>query len=103
MRRTRNPVYGYTVSRVQIPPFPPMTNFFSLLFFIFCLDCKHSLNPILKLVFQFLGAFSEFKRNIIRERQREGIAKAKEKGVYSGRKTLELVEITGIKPATYFR
>ncbi len=23
MRRTRNPVYGYTVSRVRIPPFPP--------------------------------------------------------------------------------
>ena len=23
MRRTRNPVYGYTVSWVQIPPLPP--------------------------------------------------------------------------------
>jgi hypothetical protein len=23
MRRTRNPVYGYTVSRVRIPPSPP--------------------------------------------------------------------------------
>ena|GEM_PF-3478023 len=25
MRRTRNPVYGYTVSRVRIPPLPPCT------------------------------------------------------------------------------
>ena len=25
MRRTRNPVYGYTVSRVRIPPLPPGT------------------------------------------------------------------------------
>ena len=33
-----------------------------------------------------LGAFAEFERELIRERQREGIAIAKAKGVYKGRK-----------------
>lgn len=33
-----------------------------------------------------LGAFAEFERSIIRERQAEGIKLAKEKGVYKGRK-----------------
>ena len=31
-------------------------------------------------------AFAEFERNIIRKRQAEGIAKAKERGVYENRK-----------------
>ena len=33
-----------------------------------------------------LAAFGEFERELIRERQREGIALAKAKGVYKGRK-----------------
>ena len=33
-----------------------------------------------------LGAFAEYERTLIRERQREGIAKARERGVYRGRK-----------------
>jgi DNA invertase Pin-like site-specific DNA recombinase len=33
-----------------------------------------------------LAAFGEFERDLIRERQREGIAIAKAKGVYKGRK-----------------
>lgn len=33
-----------------------------------------------------MGAFAEFERNIIRKRQAEGIAKAKARGVYRGRK-----------------
>jgi DNA invertase Pin-like site-specific DNA recombinase len=33
-----------------------------------------------------MGAFAEFERNIIKKRQAEGIAKAKAKGVYKGRK-----------------
>jgi DNA invertase Pin-like site-specific DNA recombinase len=33
-----------------------------------------------------MGAFAEFERSLIRERQREGIALAKRKGVYKGRK-----------------
>jgi DNA invertase Pin-like site-specific DNA recombinase len=32
-----------------------------------------------------MGAFAEFERNIIRKRQAEGIAKAKDRGVYMGR------------------
>ena len=33
-----------------------------------------------------LSVFSEFETNLRKERQMEGIAKAKEKGVYKGRK-----------------
>jgi DNA invertase Pin-like site-specific DNA recombinase len=43
-------------------------------------------NPIQKLMLQMMGAFAEFERSAIRERQREGIVKAKQKGVYKGRK-----------------
>lgn len=43
-------------------------------------------NPYSKLQLQMMGAFAEFERAIIRERQREGIAKAKARGVYQGRK-----------------
>lgn len=39
-----------------------------------------------KLMFQMLGAFAEFERSMIRERQKEGIEKAKAKGLYKGRK-----------------
>ena len=39
-----------------------------------------------KLLLQMLGAVGEFERALIRERQREGIAIAKTKGVYKGRK-----------------
>jgi DNA invertase Pin-like site-specific DNA recombinase len=42
-------------------------------------------DPLAKLLFQVLGSFAEFERDIIRERQREGIAKAKEAGVYKAR------------------
>ena len=38
-----------------------------------------------KLQLQMMGAFAEFERNIIRKRQAEGIAKAKERGVYDNR------------------
>ena len=43
-------------------------------------------DPMKNLMFQMMGAFAEFERAIIRERQKEGIALAKEKGVYKGRK-----------------
>jgi DNA invertase Pin-like site-specific DNA recombinase len=42
-------------------------------------------DPFAKLLFQVLGSFAEFERNIIRERQREGIEKAKAAGVYKAR------------------
>ena len=40
-----------------------------------------------ELLLTILAGFSAFERNIILERQREGIAIAKEKGVYKGRKS----------------
>ena len=39
-----------------------------------------------KLLLSVMGAFAEFERSLIRERQREGIALAKAAGVYKGRK-----------------
>jgi len=41
-----------------------------------------------KLLLSVMGAFAEFERELIRERQREGIALAKERGVYTGRKKM---------------
>jgi DNA invertase Pin-like site-specific DNA recombinase len=42
--------------------------------------------PISQLLLSVMGAFAEFERSLIRERQREGIAIAKKKGLYKGRK-----------------
>jgi DNA invertase Pin-like site-specific DNA recombinase len=42
--------------------------------------------PMAKLMLTMLAGFCEFERELIRERQREGIAIAKAKGVYKGRK-----------------
>ncbi|MFI8609023.1 recombinase family protein [Pseudomonas sp. NPDC077649] len=42
-------------------------------------------SPMQKLMLSMMGSFAEFERSMIRERQREGIAKAKENGVYKGR------------------
>ncbi len=42
--------------------------------------------PMSMLMLSMLGAFAEFERSLIRERQREGIEIAKKKGVYKGRK-----------------
>ena len=42
-------------------------------------------DPMDKLMLSMLGAFAEYERTLIRERQREGIAKAKQRGVYKGR------------------
>ncbi|MCF8567933.1 recombinase family protein [Alicyclobacillus tolerans] len=39
-----------------------------------------------KLLLSVMGAFAEFERALIRERQREGIALAKQRGAYKGRK-----------------
>ena len=38
------------------------------------------------LLLSMMGAFAEFERSLIRERQREGIELAKKRGVYTGRK-----------------
>ncbi|MEG3641336.1 recombinase family protein [Magnetococcus sp. PR-3] len=43
-------------------------------------------NPFQQLQLQIIGAVAQFERSIIKERQAEGIAKAKERGIYKGRK-----------------
>lgn len=42
--------------------------------------------PMSTLLLSVMGAFAEFERSIIRERQREGIELAKRRGAYRGRK-----------------
>ncbi|XSE38955.1 recombinase family protein [Corynebacterium rouxii] len=42
-------------------------------------------DPIARLMLGILGAIAEFERSLIRERQAEGIARAKARGVYKGR------------------
>jgi DNA invertase Pin-like site-specific DNA recombinase len=52
-------------------------------------------NAMSNLLLSVMGAFAEFERSLIRERQREGITLAKKAGVYKGRKpslTLERAE-----------
>ena len=43
-------------------------------------------SPMATLLLSVMGAFAEFERALIRERQREGIALAKQRGAYRGRK-----------------
>ncbi len=43
-------------------------------------------SPMATLMLSVMGAFAEFERALIRERQREGIALAKQRGVYRGGK-----------------
>ena len=43
-------------------------------------------SPMASLLLLVMGAFAEFERALIRERQREGIALAKKRGAYRGRK-----------------
>ena len=53
--------------------------------------------PAGKCFLDMLGVFAEFETNLRRERQMEGIAKAKERGVYKGRKPsvdkLQIIEL----------
>ncbi len=43
-------------------------------------------SPMSNLLLSVMGAFAQFEKELIRERQREGIAIAKREGKYSGRK-----------------
>ena len=42
-------------------------------------------SPMANLMLSVMGAFAEFERSLIKERQREGISLAKKRGVYKGR------------------
>jgi DNA invertase Pin-like site-specific DNA recombinase len=55
-------------------------------------------SPMANLMLSVMGAFAEFERALIRERQREGIALAKQRGAYRGRKkSLSDEEITRLR------
>jgi DNA invertase Pin-like site-specific DNA recombinase len=55
-----------------------------------------------KLYLSILGAVAEFERSIIKQRQREGIDKAKAKGVYKGRKpTIDKDRILSLRDEGY--
>ena len=43
-------------------------------------------SPMANLMLSVMGAFAEFERSLIHERQREGIALARQRGAYRGRK-----------------
>lgn len=47
-------------------------------------------NPMSIFLLSVMGAFAEFERSIIKERQMEGIALAKKKGIYRGGRKKEL-------------
>ncbi len=48
-------------------------------------DAGKDASPTSKLMLSMIGAFAEFERSMIRRRQAEGIALAKERGAYKGR------------------
>jgi len=55
-------------------------------------------SPMANLLLSVMGAFAQFERELIRERQREGIALAKKKGIYKGRKpSLTLDKIADLR------
>lgn len=55
-------------------------------------------SPMSNLLLSVMGAFAEFERTLIRERQLEGIALAKKRGVYKGRKrSLSKEQIESLK------
>lgn len=55
-------------------------------------------SPMSNLLLSVMGAFAEFERALIRERQREGVALAKQRGAYKGRKkALSLQDVATLK------
>lgn len=54
-------------------------------------------SPMAKFTLQIMGSVAEFERQIILERQREGIELARNRGVYKGRKPLAPSVIDKIK------
>lgn len=55
-------------------------------------------SPMSNLLLSVMGAFAEFERALIRERQREGVTLAKQRGAYKGRKkSLTPDQVTQLK------
>jgi DNA invertase Pin-like site-specific DNA recombinase len=61
------------------------------------LEFTSSSSPMSQLMLSLMGAFAEFEHSLIRERQLEGIAKAKERGVYDRLRKLTNNQIQEIK------
>ncbi|MGP5115232.1 recombinase family protein [Corynebacterium casei] len=57
-------------------------------------------SPSSRLLLSMLGAVAEFERSIIRERQADGIARAKARGVYKGRSPIPAETIGKAKPGS---
>lgn len=49
-------------------------------------DAGKDADPYQQLQFHLIGAIAEFERSLSKQRQAEGVAKAKERGAYKGRK-----------------
>lgn len=63
-----------------------------------CLTFTDEDSPMANLMLSVMGAFAEFERTLLRERQREGIALAKQRGAYRGRKpSLNSEQIVEVK------
>ena len=55
-------------------------------------------SPMAHLMLSVMGAFAEFEHALLRERQREGIALARQRGIYRGRKkALSADQVTQIR------
>jgi len=55
-------------------------------------------SPMANLMLSVMGAFAEFERALIKERQREGIAQAIKRGVFKGRKkSLSQAEVAELR------
>ena len=61
------------------------------------LEFTSSSSPMSQLMLSLMGAFAEFEHSLIRERQLEGIVKAKERGVYDRLRKLTNNQIQEIK------
>jgi DNA invertase Pin-like site-specific DNA recombinase len=63
-----------------------------------CFEAGVAAKPMARLMLSLLGAVAEFERSLILERQREGIALAKQRGVYKGRKrVLNSDQVAGLR------
>lgn len=64
-----------------------------------------SKNPMSNLLLNIMGAFAEFERELIKERQKEGIIQAKKQGKYNGRKQSlspeQIIEIKQLVSSRY--
>jgi DNA invertase Pin-like site-specific DNA recombinase len=61
------------------------------------LEFTSSSSPMSQLMLSLMGAFAEFEHSLIRERQLEGIAKAKKRGVYDRLRKLTNNQVQEIK------